>query len=174
MGTRMDFGPGHTLLEQGRGFLLQKLARTASGPATKQHGQHSLDFCLFLLGVRCRERVWVGWGKGWEVFCLSIPCGFPDNREPGFCRVCLIFVFGFSSPIFFVHSHFPQRNGKGQEWFASRHTSVFMVRCSDVVWFCSSFCYYRHLPLSLHVAGSGPAILDLLFSPFFLLSLFLY
>ncbi|WDK23415.1 hypothetical protein CGRA01v4_14707 [Colletotrichum graminicola] len=145
---------------QGGVFFYKSWRGRLTGPTTKQHGQHRLGFCLL---VRCLL-LGEGLGKGWEVFCLSIPCGFSGNREPGFCCACLIFLFVFR---FFVHSHFPQRNGKGQEWFASRHTSVLCF--ADLV-FCGflgfSFVATDICVVSLHVAGSGPAIFNL-FLPFF-------
>ncbi|KAK1991388.1 hypothetical protein LX36DRAFT_349166 [Colletotrichum falcatum] len=91
---------------KGGGFFHKSWARTASRTSHKTTRSASSDICLFFFGVCCWEMG--GLGKGWEVFCSSIPHGFPDNWEPDFCRAVFLF-FCFCVLFFFRPQSFPSK-----------------------------------------------------------------
>ncbi|KAK1580313.1 uncharacterized protein LY79DRAFT_309644 [Colletotrichum navitas] len=102
-------------------FFYKSRRERLPGPTTKQHGQHRLGFCLLARCLLLGE----GLGKGWEVFCLSIPCGFSGNREPGFCCAYLIFVFVAR---FFRTQSFPAKERKGSRMVCLTAYVCFMFR----------------------------------------------
>ncbi|KAK2064915.1 hypothetical protein LY76DRAFT_423670 [Colletotrichum caudatum] len=100
------------------------------------------------------------------------------SRQPGtwiLSRLPASFSFSVFSPPFSSYTVIPRKGTERVKNGLPHGIRLFL--CLAALMLCGflgcSFCYYRHLPVccfSLHVAGSGPAILNLLFSPFFLLS----